>query len=79
LILRGENSDLLSEVTAREMQSRGPAARAGRVQAVHVAGCGHAPALMDTAQIAIVRNFLFDASSASRAARVRQPRSVAVT
>ena len=79
LILRGEHSDLLSDATVREMQRRGVAGRAGRVQAVHVAGCGHAPALMDTEQISIIRDFLFDAPPASGAPEVRQPRGAAAT
>lgn len=58
LILRGQDSDLLSSSTVAEMQRRGAAARAGRVQAVEIAGCGHAPALMDRHQVDIVRAFL---------------------
>ncbi len=79
LILRGENSDLLSDATVREMQRRGVAGRAGHVQAVHLAGCGHAPALMDTEQIELVRDFLLDTPPAKRAARVRQPRAGAAS
>ena len=45
LIVRGESSDLLSAQTVAEMQRRGRAARAGRVQAVELAGCGHFPSL----------------------------------
>lgn len=74
LILRGENSDLLSAATVNEMQRRGVAGRAGRVRTVQVAGCGHAPALMDAEQVEIVRSFLFGESPASGAARGRQPR-----
>ena len=61
LILRGEYSDLLARSTVDEMTRRGAAARAGRVSAVEFADCGHAPALMDDAQIAVVRDFLFAA------------------
>lgn len=58
LVLRGESSDLLSAATVEEMQQRGPAARAGHVHVVELAHCGHAPSLMDRAQIAFVREFL---------------------
>ncbi len=53
LVLRGEASDLLSPEMAAAMAARGPRARV-----VEVAGCGHAPALNTTAQIALVREFL---------------------
>jgi pimeloyl-ACP methyl ester carboxylesterase len=58
LILRGESSDLLLADTAAEMTFRGNAARAGVVSLAEIVGCGHAPALMDDAQIAIVADFL---------------------
>ncbi|HXY22478.1 MAG TPA: alpha/beta hydrolase, partial [Burkholderiaceae bacterium] len=38
LLLRGENSDLLSPVTAAEMSTRGP-----RAQVINIPGVGHAP------------------------------------
>jgi pimeloyl-ACP methyl ester carboxylesterase len=53
LVLRGEQSDLLTRDTARQMVSRGPRARV-----VEVAGVGHAPTLLHDDQIAIVREFL---------------------
>jgi len=53
LVLRGERSDVLAADTAREMQARGPRARL-----VEFAGVGHAPWLMDEAQVAPVREFL---------------------
>jgi pimeloyl-ACP methyl ester carboxylesterase len=53
LLVRGENSDLLSADTARAMAARGPHPRV-----VEVPGVGHAPMFMDDAQIAIVREFL---------------------
>jgi pimeloyl-ACP methyl ester carboxylesterase len=59
LILRGADSDLLEAGTVAQMLKRGHAARAGLVSAVEIAGCGHAPALMDADQINIVMNFLF--------------------
>jgi pimeloyl-ACP methyl ester carboxylesterase len=59
LILRGENSDLLSADTVAAMLKRGEAARAGKVKAAEIAGCGHAPALMNDEQIAVIENFLF--------------------
>jgi pimeloyl-ACP methyl ester carboxylesterase len=58
LIVRGAESDLLSADTVRAMLARGPAARAGKVSSVELPGCGHAPALMDAAQVAVIRNFL---------------------
>jgi pimeloyl-ACP methyl ester carboxylesterase len=56
LLLRGEQSDLLSVDTARLMTERGPRARL-----VKIPGVGHAPMLMDPAQIQTVREFLLDA------------------
>lgn len=53
LVLRGAVSDLLAAETARQMGERGPKARV-----VEIPGVGHAPTLMDPAQIAIVREFL---------------------
>jgi pimeloyl-ACP methyl ester carboxylesterase len=58
LIIRGQSSDLLPAEIAVEMTGRGGAAQAGAVSLVEVAGCGHAPALMDDAQIATVVEFL---------------------
>jgi len=54
--LRGEHSDLLSRETVAQMAVRGPRARA-----VEFAGVGHAPTLIHTDQIAVVRDFLLDA------------------
>lgn len=53
LVLRGAESDLLLAETAAEMATRGPEA-----EVVEIPGCGHAPALMDQAQIALVRDWL---------------------
>jgi pimeloyl-ACP methyl ester carboxylesterase len=53
LVIRGELSDLLSRETVARMKSTGP-----RATAVEIAGVGHAPTLMQPAQIAIVRDFL---------------------
>ena len=73
LILRGEHSELLARATVGEMTRRGVAGKAGRVSAVEFADCGHAPALMDGAQIAVVSEFLFPAGHAScRMAPTRQ-------
>jgi pimeloyl-ACP methyl ester carboxylesterase len=58
LILHGENSDLLQASTVRDMQSRGPAAKAGMVSAFEVPGCGHAPALMSDDQVSTIEEFL---------------------
>jgi len=53
LVLRGENSDLLSAATADEMTKRGP-----KAEVVTIPNCGHAPALMDPDQIKIVTDWL---------------------
>jgi pimeloyl-ACP methyl ester carboxylesterase len=63
LILRGQESDLLSRRTVADMLARGPAAARGQVTAVEFPGCGHAPALMDPDQIRVVRDFLLRPSS----------------
>ena len=52
LVLRGEDSDVLLPETLARM--------AGKAATHTVAGCGHAPALMDAATIAVVRAFLED-------------------
>lgn len=62
LLIRGAQSDLLTEATAAQMVQRG----AARVRRLDVAGCGHAPALMAEDQIAAVAAFLAgDARSAA--------------
>jgi pimeloyl-ACP methyl ester carboxylesterase len=53
LVLRGTDSDLLSEETCKQMVARGRA-----VESADIPGVGHAPMLMDEAQIALVRGFL---------------------
>jgi len=53
LVIRGKDSDLLSPEVAGQMVERGH-----DVRLVEIAGCGHAPALMDDNQIDIVRNWL---------------------
>ena len=53
LALRGADSDLLEAATLGAMAVRGPCART-----VEFTGVGHAPMLMDPAQIAVVRDFL---------------------
>ncbi|MFM0203714.1 alpha/beta hydrolase [Paraburkholderia fungorum] len=58
LVLRGEDSDLLTRSTVDAMLERGPASSNGRVTTFEFPDCGHAPALMDEAQIAVVRNYL---------------------
>ena len=75
LILRGEHSELLARSTVCEMVRRGVAGKAGRVSSIEFADCGHAPALMDSAQITAVKAFLFPAGRApsDAAAPSRQP------
>ncbi len=53
LVLRGSQSDILSSATAEEMTRRGP-----KAQLHEWPGVGHAPALMDEAQIAVIARFL---------------------
>lgn len=53
LLLRGARSDLLTPETAREMTQRGPQARL-----VEFEGVGHAPTLIDNAQVEAVASFL---------------------
>jgi pimeloyl-ACP methyl ester carboxylesterase len=53
LVLRGEQSDLLSRETTGAMARRGP-----RAQVIEIRGVGHAPTLMHAEQIAHVREFL---------------------
>ena len=54
LLVRGAESDLLPAETAQAMAQR------PGVRLAEIAGCGHAPALMDAAQIGLVTGFLQD-------------------
>src|SRR5258708_11362741 len=56
LVLRGERSQLLTDITARRMTMRGP-----KTTLVEIPGVGHAPALMSADQIKIVREWLVPA------------------
>jgi len=58
LLLRGADSDILPRDTAEEMTRRGP-----RATLREFTGCGHAPALMDGAQIGAVDAWLRDGSA----------------
>jgi pimeloyl-ACP methyl ester carboxylesterase len=58
LVLRGEKSDLLMKDTADQMTKRGPKAKL-----VTIPGVGHAPALLDPEQIAIVTDWLSEAGA----------------
>ncbi len=60
LLLRGAQSDLLSPQTAQAMAGRGPKARL-----VQFEGVGHAPTLVDAAQVAVVSAFLLDEAGAA--------------
>jgi pimeloyl-ACP methyl ester carboxylesterase len=53
LLIRGALSDLLQADTAREMQARHP-----RLRLEEIAGVGHAPALMDDKQIALIHGWM---------------------
>jgi len=74
LILRGEDSDLLTRSSLDAMLKRGQASKAGKVTAFEFPGCGHAPALMDDAQIAVIKDYLLTDSSDLRG-RKAAPRS----
>ncbi|HZE10678.1 MAG TPA: alpha/beta hydrolase [Burkholderiales bacterium] len=56
LVLRGAESELLPESTARRMQERGP-----RVKLAQFTGIGHAPWLMSIDQIEMVADFILAA------------------
>ena len=53
MVVRGENSDILTAETVEEMQRRHPA-----MATVTVGNQGHAPMLKDTATIEAIRHFL---------------------
>ncbi|RMX07523.1 alpha/beta hydrolase [Allofranklinella schreckenbergeri] len=54
LLLRGQDSDLLSPATAQAMTARGP-----KAQLIEFPGVGHAPTLVQDEQIRAVEEFLF--------------------
>lgn len=58
LVVRGASSDLLLPETAAEMTKRGRAAADGRVELVEFENCGHAPSLMNQAQIERIAAFV---------------------
>jgi pimeloyl-ACP methyl ester carboxylesterase len=62
LILRGEYSDILDSLTLDAMKRTNPNAHTATVQ-----GCGHAPALADRSQIALITQFLSRSSGTIRA------------
>lgn len=53
MVIRGRDSDLLTQDTAREMTQRGP-----KAELVELDGIGHAPMFMHPEQIALVSRFL---------------------
>jgi pimeloyl-ACP methyl ester carboxylesterase len=63
LVIRGENSDILSAVTVRAMQERHP-----NCAALAVPGQGHAPLLKDAATIGGIDRFLAAADAGRRVA-----------
>jgi pimeloyl-ACP methyl ester carboxylesterase len=60
LVVRGEQSDLLSRETLSRMIERGR-----NVRSVELAGVGHAPAFLDPAQVAVARDFFVKSAGAS--------------
>ena len=58
LLLRGRESDLLTEATAQAMTQRGPRARL-----VQWAGVGHAPTLTDPDHMQVLADFLLGSSA----------------
>lgn len=61
LLIRGENSDLLTEKTAEEMAARHP-----RLRRLTVDGQGHAPLLNDAATIEQIARFLAESDDAGK-------------
>ncbi len=61
LLIRGRDSDLLSERTAEEMTQRGP-----KASLVQFDGVGHAPTLVADDQVAAVSRFLLQSDAAPR-------------
>ena len=55
LVTRGAQSDLLSRETALAMTQRGP-----RAALIEFEGVGHAPTFVDSEQVRVATNFLFD-------------------
>jgi pimeloyl-ACP methyl ester carboxylesterase len=53
LVLRGAESDVLTRATVEQMRKRKP-----DIEVVEFPGVGHAPALFDSGQIKVVRDFL---------------------
>ena len=53
LVIRGENSDILSQKTVEEMHARHP-----RLATVAVRGQGHAPLLRDAPTVGAIADFL---------------------
>lgn len=60
LVLRGAESDVLAQDTYADMAGRGP-----RATLVEVPGVGHAPMLLNAAEIAVVRDFLAEQGNAA--------------
>ena len=54
LLIRGQDSDLISAETAQQMQERGPKAKL-----VEFAGVGHAPTFVQPEQTQVIEDFLF--------------------
>lgn len=54
LLIRGQESDLISPQTAQAMGARGP-----KAQLVEFAGVGHAPTLIQDDQVDVVERFIF--------------------
>jgi pimeloyl-ACP methyl ester carboxylesterase len=63
MVLRGENSDILSTATVQEMQARHPA-----LTPVLVRNEGHAPLLLDRFTQRLIGDFLFEADKTWTAA-----------
>lgn len=62
LLLRGADSDLLSQATAQAMGKRGP-----RASCIDFAGVGHAPTLVADDQVRVVSDFLLEPSASGSA------------
>jgi len=61
LLLRGENSDVLSKSTAERMTQTGP-----KAQLIEFKNCGHAPSLMNSEHIIAISNWLRETQQEER-------------
>ena len=68
LLVRGQQSDLLSFDTAQAMTQRGP-----KASLIELAGVGHAPTFVSDAQVSIAVNFLLETDKRANLAKQAAP------